>query len=253
MNKIQDFFRKLESRFIFKPRTPNKALRAFEQGLLPIESFIYKACSITPLETEPVDIEEVERILGHEDNDLATNQMLVRILERLLKSKDKEIALFAAESLNVIENRYNQIIEENKDLLKKRERDPHIYRNLGNLYFELALLNKRRVTIRNFYLKEAFNYFRELSKYRNYFSMDDLEKSVYILLELGLTQQALSFLQNAPDHVKEDPLRVRILEAQIHFAGKDFLEVLRILSAISTAENSQYNEYTELLSYWQGR
>ena len=128
---------------MYNPRTPRAALLAVESGLLPQEAYIYKANSIKPLFEEPVDIPEIERILASENNDLTTNLLLIGILERLLVNNDSEIALFAAESINAIEGRYNDRIEG----LKARYRhsaDPSILRDIAHQFFEIGTINLSR-------------------------------------------------------------------------------------------------------------
>ena len=94
---------RIANRF-FNPKTPRAALRAIEEDLLPDVAFLYKANSVSPLYENIDHIEEIlpeiERILSSEQNELATNLLLMRIFEQLLKHKDQEIALFAAESIN---------------------------------------------------------------------------------------------------------------------------------------------------------
>ena len=110
------YFKTVRESFI--PKTPDAALKAMEAGLQPGEAFIYRGTSIKPLDDEPLDLDEIARVVEREDLDIQTNLLLMRIFEKLVKSQDAELALFAAESINAIENRYNSSIE----TLKKKWR-----------------------------------------------------------------------------------------------------------------------------------
>lgn len=117
--KDYDFFR--ARRVMFNPRTPVAALKAYETGFNPLEMFIFKSGSAKPLNEEPFDIEAIERYLSRQDLNLEANSILVSIFEKLIYSQDQELALFAAESINIIENRYNNRIEEAKKPWKRRK------------------------------------------------------------------------------------------------------------------------------------
>lgn len=92
-----DYFRRTDRHFI--PKTSNAALKAVDAQVLPPESYIYAATSVRPLDEEPYDIEEVERVLGRENLDIESNLLLFGILQQLLKRPEQEIALFAAEGI----------------------------------------------------------------------------------------------------------------------------------------------------------
>ena len=102
----------------FKPKTPRAAINAFAARILPIHAFVNMGTSVKPLDEEPYDLDNIERVLARENLDLQTNLLLMRLFERMVRNEDTEIALFAAESMNLIENRYNKNIEALKAKIK---------------------------------------------------------------------------------------------------------------------------------------
>jgi hypothetical protein len=80
----------------YQPRTVNAALRAAEAHLLPIEACVYLGTSIKPLDEEPIDLAAIDQVLSRPRLDLDTNLLLMRILSKLLRNFDVEVALFAA-------------------------------------------------------------------------------------------------------------------------------------------------------------
>lgn len=95
--------------------------------------FIFKSGSTKPLNEEPFDIEAIERLLSRKDLDLEANMILIDIFEKLIFSADQEIALFAAESINIIETRYNSRIEQLKIILEEKD-SIEVHAELGKLF-----------------------------------------------------------------------------------------------------------------------
>ncbi|MEA1911578.1 MAG: hypothetical protein U9N32_07885, partial [Spirochaetota bacterium] len=164
-----DYFR--DRKEGFQPKTPIAALKAYQAGFLPISVFTYKSGSTKPLDETPYDIEEIEKLLSRENLGLETNIVLIGIFENLIFSEDQEIALFAAESINIIENRYNKKIEALKQSLQSDKLTEteltKVKSKLGRLFFELAMLNKERDSIKKFFLRESYQYFSNIRKVRN--------------------------------------------------------------------------------------
>jgi hypothetical protein len=111
-----DFFRKIEKqveRYI--PVTQNGLRKSFVRGLSGIEFYIVMATSLRPLADEAQDIDEIARLLSQ--NKLTRNPNLhsVSILRNLIKDENPEIALYAAEGLNTIENAFIDKIQRIKD------------------------------------------------------------------------------------------------------------------------------------------
>ncbi len=181
----------------FTPSTPRAALLAVEKGLLPYEAFIYHASSIKPLYEEPFDTWEIDRILAKPDIDLEQLLLIIQILQKLVVSRDQEIALFAAESLNRIEQRFTTRIDELRGELKENPKDSRICFNLAQTYFEFSRISGTRRTLRNFYLREAYEQLKGID-----YSDGDTAKEAYVLavkvlIELKLYAQADTVLLKA--------------------------------------------------------
>lgn len=179
---------------IFQPKTPVAALRAYEEGLNPLEMFIFKSGSAKPLNEEPYDREALERFLSRGDLDLEANALLISIFDRMIYLDDQELALFAAESINIIENRYNHRIEQikkNGDGTILNQKD---LLTLGRLFYELAVINKSREAIKKFYFRESYHYFTQVRE-KSELEFTDLEIIVRILLELKLYENALTLFE----------------------------------------------------------
>jgi len=233
----------------YMPRTPSAAARAVEKGLLPVEAFIYAANNISPLAEEPINYDELERVLAREDLDLNTTLLLLDILEKLINHKDPEIALFAAESINTIENRYNKKIEEHKELLQQIE-DQEATRELAKLYYEIALINSKRQTIKEFYLREAFTYFRELDKSEK-LSLEEMTILVRIFIDFGFYSRALRYIHNAnPERNDTDLL---LLEAEVEFASGNIYRTFELFVELRQFRDKLDEESLKKLNFWIGR
>lgn len=244
---IHEFLR--ETAGLFKPKTPAAALLAVQEEVLPVESYMYRASSVKPLYEEPFDLEEIQRILSRGDNDLETNILLMDILTRLSHNRDAETALFAAESMNAIEQRYNERIEaltEQIDLDPK----PDILRECARRQYELALLNQQDV-IRRFYLKEAFMTARRLENSADFTKADGLF-IVAVLNELGLygqSKQTITALKER--HGAADPELLHT-EAQIEFTQHNFKNVIQVYLKLGTMKGSLDTDERAALKFWTG-
>ena len=231
----------------FVPRTQATALKAVQDGLLPEEAFIHKAVNIRPIFEEPYDIMEIERLLARNDLDLNSALLLMRIFEKMIKDPDKELALFAAESINAIELRYNRRIEALRKSIADGTANDAIRRLTRSLY-ELGMLNFARPVLKDFYLKEAYQTFKANNdEYKT--SEDDLELLVRILLERGMTRQAETIL-NVLLIGKEDKPFVLYLMAQVQFVKKDYYRVMSILSILQ--DGKLLPESRQVYEFWMG-
>jgi hypothetical protein len=231
----------------FEPRTPRAALKAVEAGLLPKEAYIYKATSVKPLNEEPVDIPEIERILAREENDLATNLLVASILKELLEHKDPEIALFGAESIDTIENRYNSRIERYKQSLGTGD-DASALRGIGRQFFEIAGLNGERPAIKKFYLVEAYSYMQRLFR-EGPFDRTDLELTVEILLALRCPDRARFILEHLRGDARDEPA-ILMLRARVEFAGRRFDRLAELLGRVRKSGMWLSAEQQELVRLW---
>jgi hypothetical protein len=208
----------------YLPPTAGSALRAFAAELAPREVFIYRATSAKPLDEEPVDLEAIERILSRPDLDVETNILLMSLFQRLVKDPDSEVALFAAESINTIENRYNRNIEK----LKSSDR-PRRESALARLYYELSRLHGESLSLKNFYLREAFSHLNAQEKSGG-LEREEIALLVHVLLDLNLEDHAEHSLKKY--RREEDPFFL-LLEAEICFKRRDFLRVLQVTTELS--------------------
>lgn len=239
------FFREKKEHFI--PITPVAALKAYENGFAPISAFINKSNSTKPLDEEPYDIEVIERLLSRENLGLRSNIMLFGIFEKLIFDTDQEIALFAAESINIIENRYNKQIQLLKDDLEE-EMDLDKVSRLGSLFYELAILNKKREAIKNFFLKEALTFLTQVEEGR---ALNDNELNTYIrlLLELELNDEAAEKLEIVQ---LENGTLLLLLKAEVEFSRKKYLKVKQICAELlENIEHLTEKEFV-MVSYWMG-
>lgn len=224
------------SKMYYQPKTPFSALRAAEAGLLPPEAFIFKATSVEPIADNPENLEEIERILAQKNRDLETNKLLMDILSKLIKNSDKEIALFAAESINAIESSYNTALEALKD---------SEYRGRAELYIEMAELNKASTDIKNFYLKEAFSNYRELEKL-SALEENDFLKMARILIELNLVSQAKKILTDNGIN----SIEAVFIMAETAFRLRDFSELYRIVQSLNKRRDMMDANQKALVDYW---
>ncbi len=234
------------SRPHFEPRTPHAALRAYQGGFLPPEVFMFRSGSTKPLDEEPFDIAEIERILSHEDMELQTILMLMGIFRRMIESRDQETALFAAESMNIIENRYNGRIRTIRAALEAGD-DPESCSELARLNFELALINETKESMRNFYLREAYRYLEKLSRIRE-MNREEQNCLIRTLLFLQLTDQARTELAR----FRRDEPFYGFLEAEIEFAARNFERVGEILRNMRHLQDDMDKRELELYAYWTG-
>lgn len=243
---IRDFFLNVGT-FIL-PRTPAGALKAFEGGFAPIEAFIYKSTSSKPIDEQPYDLDEIERILSRPNLDFKTNVVLMGIFEKLIHHEDQELALFAAESINVIENRYNSRISVLKKEITQTNSPLERLSELGRLYFELALLNSKRQAIKEFYIDQSLHYFKELLRFR---PLTASERNTYVrsLMEARDYKTASELLKkkNAPK-TAEDIL----LLAEIEYSQKKFDRASELISRLIGHMDELNERDMALYAYWMG-
>ncbi len=246
-----EFFK--SSRELYRPKTPAAALKAYETGFNPIEMFIFKSGSTKPLNEEPFDMEAIERLLSRKDLDLEANVVLIGIFEKLIYSHDQETALFAAESINIIENRYNSRIEQLKELLAKdpekdKDESSEVHSELGKIFFELAMINGSRVSIKKFYFKEAYSRMNFVRAHRK-LTIEELGLMVRILLELQLYRNAMDILERESNEKDTDYL---FLKAEIAFAMKKYDLVFPLCRELREKAEDLSSERKMLLYYWLG-
>lgn len=238
--KIQKFLKESYTRFI--PKTPNSALAAVEKGILPGESFIYTSLqSTSPFETpghlefrsrekEWDRLHELERILARQDLDNDTEYLLMYTFEKLIQHRDPEVALFAAESINALEQRYNKRIQYHQDLLKNNPSESgkrESLMELVHLYYNFASLNRNQKTIYEFYNNECLSLIETLKK------GGAASEFIYIVqVDVLLRLKCFESAREALSHMKKNS-EIVILEARLEYESGNFTRVPEILKSLS--------------------
>ena len=173
------------------------------------------------------------------NRDLETNLILKTVLSEISRDEDKEIALFAAESLNALEKEYNNRLMKLKEKIGKANK-PQDRAAAAEVYYNLALLNNDESTLSNFYLKEAYLMLGGLEN-EDLATEDNRLLLIRILIHLKLYDQAQEIL---PDHKDS-----RLIKLEIAFQKKEMNQVRLILENIRNDAN-QSEEEQEILAFW---
>jgi tetratricopeptide (TPR) repeat protein len=230
-----------KARFI--PKTQAQALAALAEGIVDESVFVWKAVNIHPVFEEPWDLGEVERLLAKEDLDLETTLLLMTIFERLIRNPDKELALFAAESINAVEQRRSRRIQALRDASS-----PDLPRQLR----ELGMICFARPVLKNFYLAEALAALRSANGKDSDRRDDKLE--IGILLDLGRLKEARTLIDAALGaHPADSDLH--LLSAKESFARRDYRAVacsFQFEGPQTPEGTEQGGEYETIRSFWSG-
>jgi len=238
-----DYFRSFQERYL--PKTAMSALRALREGLVEQEAYIHLGVSIKPADDEPVDLDEIDRILSRDDLDLETNMLVVKVLQRLVKERDPETALFAAESINLIENRYNRRIEELKNSFKETG-ELSFLSSLARQFYELSRIYTGSIS--NFYLKESYSCLVRISRKKR-ITREDKALVLRVLLELRQYDRASSILEKSEE--KEEYIFI-MLEAELEFRKRNFYQVIHQCARLFEFEDALDEGAKSILDYWLG-
>ncbi|MBP7094629.1 MAG: hypothetical protein KBC36_00930 [Spirochaetia bacterium] len=219
--------RSLRSGFV--PRTQAQAFAALKRGLVEEAVCVWRSVNVRPILEEPWDLDEIERLLAREQLDEATVLALVRIFDRLSRGPDKEAALFAAESLNALELRYERRVQRLRKGLKARP-SAQATLQLAEAYRALSLACGSRPVLARFYLGEAL---AALDGGKSGGMSERDRRSIAVaasglLVELGNPEGALERLASPLARTPSDPA-LRLAEARARFAARDFPAVARVL------------------------
>jgi hypothetical protein len=241
MNKRSPYKYIAELKKLFVPRTPSAALQAAIEGILPIEAFIYKSTSLNPIMKKPYNLDDIEWLISRKDRDLQTNLLLKEVLIEISQYEDKEVALFAAESLNAMEKEYNNRLVVLKEKIAENP-DRENQAGAAEIYYHLALLNKEEVTLCHFYLREAYLLLVGLVN-TNQALGKDKNLLIRILIHLGLYKQAEQMLPFLPDN--------RLLQLELAYEQRDIRKLSVLLNEMKQDENPGDPE-KETLEFWTG-
>jgi len=231
---------------------------ALSEGIIHESFYMYKAVNVHPVFEEPWDLDEIERLLAKPDLDVETTILLMTIFQRLIKQQDKELALFAAESINAVEQRRMRKIQELRKRLeaskeaKGNDRDkeadgddkgaqtPSIARELAREYRDLGRVCFAQPVLRIFYIEEALSILRKQEA--THAPEDrDLELQVELFLELGRNDEACALVSVLAGEFPENGA-YRFLAAKTAYARRQFRNVVDNL-----------DEHEELRSFWMGK
>lgn len=238
-NSPYHYIERLKSMYI--PRTPTAALQAATEGILPIEAFIYKSTGLNPIMKKPYNLDDIEWLLSRPDRDLETNLLLREVLTEISQYKDKEVALFAAESLNAMEKEYNTRLVALKEKISETP-DRENQSAAAKIYYHLALLNKEEITLCNFYLKEGYLLLGDLEN-RHEASDDDRYLLIRILIHLKLYDQAEQLLP--------DTKASRLVRMELAYEKRDIPKLSSLLEELKRDEDVTEIEL-ETIKFWSG-
>lgn len=257
---IYDFFC-LQDRY-FNPKTPNTALKGIVTGSIPKEFFIFISNFLhSPFETpgklqvlsekkELERLKELERILAKEELDLEIQLLMIYTLEKLGKHNNPEIALFAAESINSVESRYNKKIYELKEKIEKDDEESVLdyYKKIIVLYYQYGYINRSKEDIQDFYFREALNYFNYLDK-NEYINKDLLIIRIKLLNKLKRFNESRGILREFQDIL---PIELKtLLAVEIEYEDRDFDGIQEIIGQYTSCHlNSKTQEISKRLSIW---
>ncbi len=242
-----DFYRSVEKSKKYIPVTQRGLRKAYTEGIIGIESFIEMATSLRPLADEAQDIDEIARLLSQQKLTANPNLHSVMILRNLIKDPNPEIALYAAEGLNTIENTFIEKIQRVKQkITDKKEKDYILYFILGLLFIEFAKLLHGQKLIQLFYLKEALSALKTADNLKqNNKRILRLIGDVYILL--GENDKAIKvftylFSENSNDR------NVLMKLAECYYKNRDYQNVIT-LANLAAKRSMQLDEISNLIIY----
>jgi hypothetical protein len=240
----------LRSETGFVPRTQAQALQGFSEGILGPEYYIFKAVNIHPILEEPWDTDEMDRLLAQRELDIETAEVLMTAFERMIKDPDKELALFAAESINALERRFLGRIQAFRAAISEPALAAQLrlvireYRNLARLCFA-------RPVLRGFYLAEALSFF---SEHRAVLvdPDEDIAAFIELLLETKDRNRAERIIARGVERYPGNR-RLRYLAARAAFMDRRYQETVRHLELLEPgASDEDRAAYEAVQLFWTG-
>lgn len=209
----------------FRPGSPRTALEACLQGLLPESAYLNRAVNLRPAFEEPWDLQEFDQLLAQPDLDPNLLGLLMQVFARMLAGRDKELALYAAESISLVEGRFSRKLraaEQQLDQALTREN------RLAVLHTRLAAarLYTPGTVQRRHHLQQALN---RLWATWKALPPQAAEIQALVELQLGLDRPATAlrllekFLQNHPEEVGLKPALLPLYFRQRRFADLNSL------------------------------
>jgi hypothetical protein len=242
-----NFFRHdvVENPYIVK--TQHKLRKAFSEGLLGIEHYLMAATSLRPLIDEAQDLDEITRLFSQQKLAMRPNPHSVKILRTMIKDPNPEIALYAAEGLNTIENSFLTKIEKVKKKLEKATHNIFIYHYLlGLLYTQFAALLESQKLIQKFYIKQAIE-----NLVKAYILQPKNKRIKLALADSYLQDENFEYALSLYAYcysLQYKPVYCLLKMAQCHYNLKNYDRIKTIASIISQFDVGDI-EYAEVLIY----
>ena len=146
-----------------------------------------------------------------------------------------------------IENMYNERIEDLKNQ-HEADNDPSHLRSIAVQFYEIALINESRRSIRNFYLYEAYSYMKRCESEVS-FNREDLIFILRIMIHLRSLDLARSIMVQALARYPDDNELI-LLAAEIEYYRKNFKQVFTLFHRIGNSLDSLPEEAREICSVW---
>lgn len=213
-------------------KTLNAALQAVRQGVIPAEGIAFLMNSLGPLGEAPEDFAAFDRLLSRPDLDLKTARFLMGMFLHSVHHPDTETALFAAESLNALEVRYNKAAFEARRRFLETPGQAEPLRGLLRAEYRLLVLNRDRLSLRRHH---AATLVRLVSTHRTWFRLRLSDTLILLAAHraLGRDAKALRLLEACRRQGAEH-LRLDLIRADLAFrAGRaaKAAEVVRSLDS----------------------
>ena len=234
-------------RSVYNPRTPRAALAAVEAGILPVEALIYKATSVKPLFEEPYDLDDLERVLAQNSLSFGDAMLLSEIFTVMTRESDKERALFAAESLTTLENRWAHKVDSLRSANEGADAETDASFSLARALYEHALIAGRTAPIRNYYLLEAYYILCQRPEAGS--GGPGFNLLIRCLIRLGLLEQAQSEIEGELERRSDGDLIA--LAVEVAYMRKDVHHVRNLLEGRDISEFGLKPDLRARLEYWQ--
>lgn len=241
-----DIRRLLASETGFFPHTQAQALKALDEGILGPEYYIHMAVDQRPILEEPWDQWEIDRLLAKRDLDDEARRALMAVLGTMTKEADKELALFAAESIDGLERRLTERARAREALWESGRRPEDLF-GAVDAYRSLASMNFLRPAVAAFYGRQAYGL---LESNRDALAagpgLDALR--VELLLDAGDAAAAARALAEARALYPGDG-RLGWLGARAAFLSRRYRDVAQELGCLAGSEDM---DAAEAIGFWTG-
>lgn len=223
----------LDSRWLFLPKSKQAALTGIEGGFLPEAALVFRGVNVRPIFEEPYDLMELDRVLAKPQLSLETVQLLMKVFGVMTRNPDKEVALFAAGSINTLEVRCVKEVQGIKKAFAE-SKDPADARRLFVSQFEMSVVNETRPVLRFFYLKEALE---TLAHLWSLVGPDpvDLDMAVQAHLDLRQPREAEELIQRFLVRTPGEH-HLYYLMARVKFFRGDYPQVMALLAFLNSGQ-----------------